>query len=127
MSNETRTKKPVPPQFAKKKEVEQLKKSETPENVILPKISEPIDVILPKISEPINFVVKENKKEINLNHLVNDLANNKYFCISEKEAQPIAERMIKEGAKTLHDVKWFLALFERVQLAKELAEKHGLS
>jgi hypothetical protein len=78
------------------------------------------EIVLP---EP----VQEVKKEVDMNGLVRDLMLNKYFHIFEKEARPIAEKMVREGSSTLHDVKWFLAPFERVQLAKELAEKYGLS
>ena len=59
--------------------------------------------------------------------LVHDLMLNRYFHIFEKEARPIAERMVKEGSQTLLEVKWFLAMSERQQLVNELKEKYGLS
>lgn len=62
-----------------------------------------------------------------LQGLTRDLANNKYFLIFEREARPIAEKMIDRGAVALHEVSWFLAHSERVQLAKELKEKYGLN
>lgn len=71
--------------------------------------------------------VLEEKKEIDVRGLVRDLMFNKYFHIMEKEAKPIAEKMVKDGSSSLHEVKWFLAYSERVQLARELAEKYGLN
>jgi hypothetical protein len=78
-------------------------------------------------TEVLQETVQKPKKEVDMNGLIRDLMLNKYFHIFEKEARPIAEKMVREGSATLHDVKWFLAPFERVQLAKELAEKYGLS
>lgn len=103
MADEVKAKRPVPPQFLrKKKEAEQLPLP--PEEIIVPELARQIDV----------------------STLVKDLMFNRYFHIMEKEAKPIAERMVNEGSETLHEVKWFLAPFERVQLAKDLKEKHGL-
>lgn len=114
MADEVKPKRPVPPQFLKKKKAEEAKATQLAEQLPPP----PEEIIVE------NFI---EKKEVDIQGLIRDLMFNKYFHIMEKEARPIAERMAKEGAAALHDVKWFLALSERQQLAKELKEKFGLS
>lgn len=119
MAAEVKPKRPVPPQFLKKKkEKEELAKKQEIEQLPPP----PTEII---IEEPI-VTIHETKKEIDINGLTRDLVLNRFYRIMEKEARPIAERMAKEGAAALHDVKWFLALSERQQLANELKEKFGL-
>lgn len=81
---------------------------------------------LEKIEQPQAAEKISEMLSVNMGELVRDLMFNKYYHIMEKEARPIAEKMVREGSQTLHDVKWFLAHFERVELAKELAKKHGL-
>jgi hypothetical protein len=111
MTDEAKTKRPVPPQFMKKKkEVEEANTAQISES--------PISQSEEKFAE---------KKEIDMHGLVRDLMLNRFFLIMEKEARPLAEKMVSEGSHTLHDVKWFLSLFERMQLAKELKEKYKLS
>jgi hypothetical protein len=78
-------------------------------------------------SEEISITQIKEKKDIDMNGLVRDLMLNRYFHIMEKEARPIAEKMVSDGSASLHEVKWFLAHSERVQLAKELAEKYGIT
>jgi len=114
VADEVKPKRPVPPQFLKKKKAEEAKATQLAEQLPPP----PEEIIVE------NFI---EKKEVDIQGLIRDLMFNKYFHIMEKEARPIAERMAKEGAAALHDVKWFLALSERQQLAKELKEKFGLS
>lgn len=114
MADEVKPKRPVPPQFLKKKkEAEEAKATQLAEQLPPP----PEEIIVE------NFI---EKKEVDIQGLIKDLMLNRYFHIMEKEAKPIAERMVNEGSETLHEVKWFLAPFERVQLAKDLKEKHGL-
>lgn len=115
MADEVKPKRPVPPQFLKKKKAEEAKATQLAEQLPPP----PEEIIVNDFAEP--------QKEVDIQGLIRDLMFNKYFHIMEKEARPIAERMAKEGAAALHDVKWFLALSERQQLAKELKEKFGLS
>lgn len=111
MADEVRQKRPVPPQFLKKK-----KPVEVVENQQLPdppnEIHVPVEVL--------------QSKEVDVQGLTRDLMFNKYFHILEREARPIAERMLKDGADSLNEVKWFLSPAERRQLAKELKEKYGL-
>ena len=115
MADEAKTKRPVPPQFLKKK-----KESEEAKTVqFTEQLPHPPEEIIVKDSA-------ESQKEIDMQGLVRDLMLNKYFLIMEKEARPMAEKMVNEGSETLHNVKWFLAHSERVQLAKELKEKYGL-
>lgn len=114
MADEVKPKRPVPPQFLKKKKPAE-------ENAQLPDPSTEIHVAAEILQ------LQEEKKEVDVKGLTKDLMFNRYFHIMEKEARPIAERMVKEGSETLWDVKWFLALSERQRLAKELKEKYGLS
>lgn len=117
MADEVKPKRPVPPQFLKKKKEkeEALVKDEIEK---LP--DPPAEIIVP------TFLVEKEKKDVNIEALIRDLMFNRYHSIMEKEARPIVVRMVSEGSETLHEVKWFLAHSERVQLAKELKEKHGL-
>ena len=113
MADEVKTKRPVPPQFLKKKkEAEEAKAAQLAEKLPSP----PEEIIVE------NFI---ERKEVDMQGLIRDLMFNKYFHIMEKEARPIAERMVNHGFETLHEVNWFLASSERVQLAKELREKYG--
>jgi hypothetical protein len=115
MADEVKPKRPVPPQFLKKKkELEEAKAVHLSDQ--LP--PSPKEIIVENFAE---------KKEIDIRGLVRDLMFNRFFHISEKEARPIAERMAADGSTSLHGVTWFLAGFERAQLAKELKEKYGLS
>lgn len=115
MTDEAKTKRPVPPQFLKKKkETEEAKTSQL------------IGQLPPTPEEIIVKDLTKSQKEIDMQGLIKDLMFNKYFLIMEKEARPIAEKMVNEGFESLHEVKWFLAHSERVQLAKELKEKYGL-
>jgi len=113
MADEVKPKRPVPPQFLKKK-----------------KEKEDAAKLLAESSQDSlveNTIVETvTPAEIDINGLIKDLMFNRYFHIFEKEARPIAEKMIDEGSESLHNVKWFLAHSERVQLAKELKEKYGL-
>lgn len=113
MTDEVKTKRPVPPQFLKKKK-------ETDTQVEKP-IEHQSDAIITVVS-----IQNTEQKEVDMTGLVRDLMFNRYFCITEKEAKPIAERMVKEGAKSLLEIKWFLALSERQQLSKELKQKYDL-
>lgn len=115
MADEVKQKRPVPPQFLKKKkETEEVKTVPLAEQLPPP----PEEIVVEQLVEP--------QKEIDMKGLIRDLALNKYFMIMEKEARQLAERMLNEGSESLHDVKWFLAHSERVQLAKELKEKYDL-
>ena len=79
------------------------------------------------VSKSEQDVPPPERPAVDMAGLIRDLVFNRYHHIMEKEAKPIAEKMVREGSHTLHEVKWFLAHSERVQLAKELAQKHGLS
>ncbi len=114
MADEVKAKRPVPPQFLKKKkEKEDAAKllAESPQDSLVEN----------------TIVEKVAPAEIDMSGLIKDLMFNRYFHIFEKEARPIAEKMVSEGSSSLHNVKWFLASSERIQLAKELKEKYGLS
>ena len=119
MADEVKPNRPVPPQFLKKKKEKEaeLAKFEAEQ---LP--DPPVEIIVEQSVDQ----QADSKKEIDFQGLVKDLMFNRYFHIMEKEAKPIAEKMILEGSEVLHGVKWFLAASERVQLAKELKEKYGL-
>ena len=117
MADEAKVKRPVPPQFLKKKlEKEEALAKTAAEQLPAP----PAEIFIPV------FLVENSQNDVNVEALTRDLMNNRYFHIFEKEARPLAERMLNEGSESLHDVKWFLAYSERVQLAKELKEKYGL-
>ena len=116
MADEVKPKRPVPPQFLKKKEKVADVANATSEQLPAP----PAEIFVPV------FLVEDSHKVAVVKELTIDLMNNRYFQILEKEARPLAERMLNEGSESLHDVKWFLAYSERVQLAKELKEKYGL-
>lgn len=115
MAEEVKVKRPVPKGFQKKpvEKVEQVEQLSDP----------PVEIIVSQES----LQKSETKTEVDMAGLIKDLMFNRFFLIMEKEARPIAEKMVSEGSLTLHDVKWFLAFSERVQLAKELKEKYGLS
>jgi hypothetical protein len=115
MADEVKAKRPVPPQFLKKKkEAEQ-------------QISEKLPDPLTEIVSPVVETQKVPEKEIDMRGLIRDLMFNRYFHIMEKEAKTMAEKMVKEGSDSLREFKWFLAVTERAQLAKELKDKYGLS
>lgn len=84
-------------------------------------VKEPEKIEQPEAAEKVSEMLP-----VNMGELVRDLMLNRYFQIMEKEARPIAEKMVKEGSASLHEVKWFLTYSERVQLAKELKKKHDL-
>ena len=101
MADEVKPKRPVPPQFLKKKkEKEEAAKSLADSLTVSSVENTPVEI---------NAAV-----EIDMNGLVKDLMFNRYFHIMEREAKPIAEKMVNEGTSSLHDVKWFLAYQERV-------------
>lgn len=117
MADEVKAKRPVPPQFLKKKK-EKEEQSLKVESDKLPD---------PPLEIRVQLVDLAEQRERNVvDEIVKDLMFNRYFHIMEKEARPIAESMVKHGSEILHEIKWFLAHSERVQLAKELKEKHGL-
>lgn len=112
MADEVKPKRPVPSQFLKKKK-EIVKLDHLPDP--------PAEIIVLEANS-----LPESPKQIDFDALVKDLMFNKYFQIMEKEARPIARKMIDEGFEKLRDVKWFLSQSERIQLAKELKDKHVL-
>lgn len=129
MSEVTKPKRPVPPQFLKKK-----KPVEPAQVEVSPEFS-PAEVPAEKLPDPTPETpiaveppppIAEETPPVDMEGLVRDLVLNRYFRILEKEARPIAEKMVKEGAQTLHDVKWFLARSERVELAQALSKKYGI-
>lgn len=78
------------------------------------------------VSAPVSLEKKEVKKDLNVSALVNDIANNKYFPLTGREANSIAQKMIERGAEELLEIKWFLTGVERRELLKQLKEKHSL-
>ena len=106
------------------------------ESVVEVAVEPVVEPVVESVVEPVVEHVTEQQVEItkvvdthkiDITGLTKDLAENRYFRIFEREAQVIAEKMINEGSESLHDVKWFLALSERIKLAKELKQKYGLS
>lgn len=117
MSEDISQKKQVPRGFLKKRIEEKEKKNDQ-------YLAESQETI--QNAEDISEEQKTEEKTVDFQALVRDLMLNKYFQIMEKEARPIAERMVREGSQALHEVRWFLSSQERVDLAKFLAQKHGL-
>lgn len=117
MSDSVAQKKQVPRGFLKKRIEEKEKKNDQ-------NLDEVQEVL--QNSEVVSEEQKTEVKTVDFQALVRDLMLNKYFQIMEKEARPIAERMVRDGSQALHEVRWFLSSQERVDLAKFLAQKHGL-
>ena len=139
-----KAKNPVPKGFQKKKPVEAPKVEvpeqlppppefvviDQPEQPVIEASTEVTTVVDTKVStesyhEP--PVTPEPKAEVDMKGLITDLMFNRFTYIMEKEAKPIAEKMVAEGPHTLHDVRWFLIRAEREQLASELSKKYGLN